>query len=67
MSEAADGRLDGLDFLIVQAQDRRVGQMLHIASLLADGDDVAEAENGLQQIEELLVEMKEHRTCFARQ
>ena len=50
-----------LDHLIAEAGERRIEQMLHIATLLAVDDDATEAEADLRQIENLLMRMRAHR------
>ena len=51
MAELTEDRLSTLDRLISEAEARRIEQMLHIATLLADGESAAEAEDGLRQIQ----------------
>ena len=53
-------RIVGVGALITQAEERHVEQMLQIAFLMAEGVDTAEAEDGLRQIELLLVTMRLH-------
>ena len=42
--------VDDLLAAISEAEARRIEQMLHISTLLADGESVSEAEDGLRQI-----------------
>jgi len=58
MEEATRNRLGTLDHLISEAEERRIEQMLHIATLLADGESASEAEEGLRQIQQLLMRMR---------
>ena len=61
MADAAEDRLTGLNHLISQAEARRIEQMLHIATLLADGESASEAESDLRQIQQLLMRMRAQR------
>lgn len=61
MAELTEDRLSTLDRLISEAEARRIEQMLHIATLLADGESAAEAEDGLRQIQQLLMRMRAQR------
>jgi len=54
------GGIASLDDLIAQAEERRVERMLHIAFLMAEDADPAEAEEGLRRIKSLLVTMRLH-------
>jgi hypothetical protein len=58
MAGLTEDRLSTLDRLITEAEARRIDQMLHIATLLADGESAAEAENGLRRIQQLLMRMR---------
>jgi hypothetical protein len=58
MAGSTEGRLSTLDRLITEAEARRIDQMLHIATLLADGESATEAENGLRHIQQLLMRMR---------
>ena len=49
MAGSTPDRLSTLDHLISEAEARRVEQMLHIATLLAEDKNAAEAENDLRQ------------------
>jgi len=61
MTELTENRLGTLDHLISEAEARRIEQMLHIASLLAEGESATEAENDLRQIQDLLARMRAQR------
>ena len=61
MSDAAQDRFARLDRLIAEVEERRVDQMIHIAFLMADDADTTEAEDGLREIEALLVRMRVQR------
>lgn len=50
MAELTEEQLGILDRLISEAEARRIEQMLHIASLLAEGESAIEAENDLRHI-----------------
>lgn len=63
MSDIAENRLATLDRLISEAEERRVEQMLEIAAVLAEDKDATEAEDGLRQIEQLLVRMRAQRSA----
>lgn len=66
MAESALNQLAGLDSLIREAEERRVEQMLHIAFLIADDADTAEAEDGLRQMEALLMSMRVQHLIHSR-
>ena len=61
MAGSALDRLSTLDHLISEAEARRVEQMLHIATLLAEDKNAAEAENDLRQIHGLLKRLRVQR------
>lgn len=61
MSDTAEDRLATLNRLMGEVEDRRVEQMLHIATVLAEDEDPTEAKDGLRQIEELLAYMRAQR------
>lgn len=61
MVDAAQDRFARLDRLIVEVEERRVEQMIHIAFLMADDANTTEAEDGLREIEALLVTMRVQR------
>jgi hypothetical protein len=66
MSDVAEDRLATLERLISEAEERRIEQMIQIATVLADDEDATEAEDGLRQIEELLVHMRAQRSAEQR-
>lgn len=63
MKEVMENFWATLDHLITEAEERRVEQMLHIATVLAEDKDATEAEEGLRQIENLLMRMRAHRAA----
>ena len=58
MTGPALDRLSTLDHLISEAEARRVEQMLHIVTQLAEDKNAAEAEDDLRQIHGLLKRMR---------
>ena len=58
MEKSTKDRISTLDHLIREAEARRIEQMLHIATLLADGESASKAEEGLRQIQQLLMRMR---------
>lgn len=61
MMHAAENQLVELDYLITQAEERRIEQILYIAALSANDESVAKAEERLRHIGKLLASMRAER------